>query len=145
VTNNTIISCQIDTTDASAALGLEVWVDNQKFFDTDHVQTTEKISIELSNDESDHELRFVMKNKTAGHTQFNESGDVIADASLIISDLAFDKIQLGNIVTEQAVYTHNFNGSQSEIKDKFHSVMGCNGTISLKFSTPVYLWLLEYR
>jgi hypothetical protein len=48
------------------------------------------------------------------------------------------------MVTEQAVYTHDFNGTQQEIQDEFYSEMGCNGTVSLKFSTPIYLWLLEH-
>jgi len=144
MTTNTTISCQIGTTDASAALGLEVWIDDQKFFETDHVHVAEKISIELPEDESDHELRFVMKNKTTNHTQINEQGDIIADATLTITELAFDEIKLENIVTEQAVYIHDFNGTGQLIQDKFYSEMGCNGTVSLKFSTPIYLWLLEH-
>jgi hypothetical protein len=143
MTNNIIISCQINTTDASAALGLEVWVDNQKHFDTDHVLGAENISIELADDDSDHELRFVMKNKTSAHTMINKAGDIIADATLTISDLTFDEIQLGHLVTEQAVYTHNFNGTGQSTQDKFYGELGCNGTVSIKFSTPVYLWLLE--
>ena len=144
MTTNTTISCQIGTTDASAALGLEVWIDDQKFFETDHVHVAEKISIELPEDESDHELRFVMKNKTTNHTQINEQGDIIADATLTITELAFDEIKLENIVTEQAVYIHDFNGTGQLIQDKFYSEMGCNGTVSLKFSTPIYLRLLEH-
>ena len=143
MTNNIIISCQINTTDASAALGLEVWVDNQKHFDTDHVLGAENISIELADDDSDHKLQFVMKNKTPAHTMINEAGDIIADATLTISDLTFDEIQLGHLVTEQAVYTHNFNGTGQSTQDKFYGELGCNGTVSIKFSTPVYLWLLE--
>lgn len=144
MTNNMSISCQIGTTNASATLGLEVWVDDQRFFDSDHVQTTEKITIELAEDEADHELRFVMKNKTSSHTQVNESGDIVADAVLTISTLSFDEIPLGHMLVEQAVYTHDFNGSGPSTQDKFYGEMGCNGTVSLKFSTPIYLWLLEH-
>lgn len=138
------ISCQIGTTNASATLGLEVWVDDQRFFDSDHVQTTEKITIEIADDEADHELRFVMKNKTSSHTQVNESGAIVADAVLTISTLSFDEILLGHMLVEQAVYTHDFNGSGPSTQDKFYGEMGCNGTVSLKFSTPIYLWLLEH-
>jgi hypothetical protein len=144
MTNNIIISCHVDTTDASAALGLEVWVDNQKYFGTDHVQGAEKISIELAEDESEHELRFVMKNKTPAHTMINEAGDIVADARLIVSDLAFDEIPLGHMLVDQAVYTHDFNGTGAVTDCKFYKEIGCNGTVSLKFSTPIYLWLLEH-
>ena len=144
MTNTIKIACQVDTTDASVPLGFEAWIDDHKFFDTDHVQTAERISIELTDDDSDHELRFVMKNKTASHTQVNETGDIIADARLIVTDLTFDEIQLGHMVTEQTVYTHDFNGTGQPTQDKFYSEIGCNGTVSLKFSTPIYLWLLEH-
>jgi hypothetical protein len=144
MTNNIVISCHVDTTDASAALGLEVWVDDQKHFDTNHVASAEKIFIELVEDEADHELRFVMKNKTTDHTKINAAGDIIADATLTISNLTFDEIALGHTLVEQAVYTHRFNSTGPETQSKFYGEMGCNGTVSLKFSTPVYLWLLEH-
>jgi hypothetical protein len=47
------------------------------------------------------------------------------------------------LFSEKCVYTHNFNDTQPEIQDTFHGIAGCNGTISLQFNTPVYLWLLE--
>jgi hypothetical protein len=144
MTNNTIISCQINTTDAVAALGLEVWVDDQKHFDTDHVLGAEIISIELADDDSDHTLKFVMKNKTPAHTVINKAGDIISDARLIVSDLMFDKIPLGHVFVDLAVYTHDFNGTGAVTDSKFYGEIGCNGTIGLKFSTPIYLWLLEH-
>ena len=35
------------------------------------------------------------------------------------------------------------NGTQESVDDDFFGTMGCNGTVRLKFSSPVYLWLLE--
>jgi hypothetical protein len=122
---------------------MEIWVDNQKIFNQDWVAESQTISYELSDHDAEHELRFVMKNKTVDHTKVDESGAIVEDACLIISDLAFDDIVLGNIVTEKAVYTHNFNGNSEAVQNKFFGEMGCNGTVSLKFTTPIYLWLLE--
>jgi hypothetical protein len=85
-----------------------------------------------------------MKNKTPNHTQIDEAGSIISDARLIVTELAFDEIQLGYMVAEQAIYTHDFNNTEESTQDKFYSEMGCNGTVSLKFSTPIYLWLLEH-
>ena len=141
---NTTISCTLDTTNPEAQLGFEAWVDDQKFFDTDHVQAQQQVAVEIADDDGEHELRFVLKNKTSDHTQVDGAGNIVADATLTITDLAFDEIQLGHMFTEQAVYTHDFNGTQKEIQDTFHSVIGCNGTVSLKFTTPIYLWLLEH-
>ena len=144
MTNTTTISCTLNTTNPEAQLGFEAWVDDQKFFDTDHVQDQQQIAVEITDDDGEHELRFVLKNKTSDHTQVDSDGNIIADATLTVTDLAFDEIQLGYIFTEQAVYTHDFNGTQKEIQDTFYGEIGCNGTVSLKFTTPIYLWLLEH-
>jgi hypothetical protein len=47
------------------------------------------------------------------------------------------------VLLNKAVYTHDFNGSQPPVDDKFFGDLGCNGTVSLKFTAPTYLWLLE--
>jgi hypothetical protein len=48
------------------------------------------------------------------------------------------------MVTEQAMYTHNFNSTGPSTQDKFYGELGCNGTVTVKFNTPIYLWLLEH-
>lgn len=142
--SNIIISCKVGTTAPESALGLEAWIDDHKFFDTNHVQDTQQISVEIPDDDAEHELKFVLKNKTPEYTTINEHGGIVSDARLTISDLAFDEIQLGHMVTEQATYTHNFNGTGLQTQEKFYGEIGCNGTVSLKFATPMYLWLLEH-
>jgi len=137
------ISCVIGTTDCKSALGLEIWVDDQKIFDQDWVTESQTISYELPDLDAEHELRFVMKNKTVDHTKVDDSGAIVKDACLTISDLTFDEIALGHMVTEKAEYTHDFNGSANQTQDKFFGEMGCNGVVSLKFTTPMHLWLLE--
>ena len=145
MTNTVTISCAIDTTDAATHLGFEAWIGDHKFFDEDHVQTKHPILIEIpDDDDGEHELKFVLKNKMPEHTRIDEAGNIVADAKLIISELSFDGIQLGNLVTEQSVYLHDFNGTGKLTQNKFYSEMGCNGTVSLKFTTPIYLWLLEH-
>jgi len=140
-----IISFCLDTTDVACALGFEAWIDQRKFLDMDHVKETQEITVELDDqDDAEHELILVLKNKTAEHTQVDDHGNIIADARLRITDLAFDEIKLGHMLVEQAVYTHNFNGTGATIQDKFYGELGCNGTVSLKFATPMYLWLLEH-
>ena len=144
MTNTITISCTLNTTNPEAALGFEAWVDDQKLFDTDHVQAQQSIVMEIADDDAEHELRFVLKNKTSSHTRVDEAGNIVSDAMLVVKDLAFDDIQLGNMVAEKAVYAHDFNGTGELTQAKFYGEMGCNGTVSLKFSTPVYLWLLEH-
>ena len=144
MTNTTTISCTLNTTDPAATLGFEAWVDNKKFVDINHVQAEHSILIEIPDDDGDHELKFILKNKTAEHTQVDEAGNIVADATLSITDVAFDEIKLGHMLTELSTYTHDFNGTKDTTQDTFYGAMGCNGTVSLKFSTPIYLWLLEH-
>jgi len=144
MTPTTKVTFTLDTTDAASKLGFEVWIDDHKFYDNDHVTGLEHIAVDISDADAEHELRLIMKNKTAENTQIDETGNIMADARLKIADMAFDEIQLGYLVTEQAVYTHDFNGTGQPTKDKFYGEMGCNGTVSLKFNSPIYLWLLEH-
>ena len=144
MSNTVTISCTVDTTDPAAALGFETWIDDHKFCDFDHVKSKQQVFFELPDDDDEHELRFVLKNKSSNHTQIDETGNIVADARLIVTELAFDEIQLGHMVTEQAVYAHDFNGTGQLTQDEFYGEMGCNGTVSFKFTTPIYLWLLEH-
>jgi hypothetical protein len=137
------ISCVITSTDISRPLGLEVWVDDQLTLDVDHVRQTIDWYHELPEDSADHELRFVLKNKTQDHTTVDQSGNIINDACLTLSDIKFDGIELGHMFIELSEYTHDFNGAGPMTKETFYGTMGCNGTVSLKFTTPIYLWLLE--
>ena len=145
MTPTVCITFNLATTDATAELGFEVWIDQRKVLDVDHVKETQPVSVELDDqDDIAHELRLVLKNKTAEHTRIDEHGNILEDARLRITDVTFDEIQLGHIFVEQAVYTHEFNGHGQYTKEKFYGEMGCNGTVILKFTTPMYLWLLEH-
>ena len=137
------ISCNISPTDSSAGLGIEVWLDDQQLLNQESVSESIEFRHNLSNDVGEHQLRFVMKNKTAEHTKIDEQSNILSDACLTITNLAFDEVELKQIAVNLAVYKHDFNGSQAPIQTQFYGEMGCNGTVSLKFTTPVYLWLLE--
>ena len=143
MTNITTISRSIDSSDKKIPLGTEVWIDNICVVNVEHVDRIVHFSHEMSDNDGEHELRIVMKHKTADHTEVNETGEIVRDVMLIISDVKFDEIELGQIFLEKTTYAHDFNGSQALIEDKFFGDMGCNGTVSLKFITPTYLWLLE--
>jgi hypothetical protein len=144
MSNTVTITFTVNTTAPAAALGFEAWINNQKFVDSDHVQSQHPVVIEIDDDDGEHELRFILKNKTSNHTQVDEAGNIVSDARLIVADLAFDEIKLGHMVTEQTLYTHDVNGTEKQAQHKFYGEMGCNGTVSLKFTTPIYLWLLEH-
>jgi hypothetical protein len=145
MTPTVAITFNLATTDVTAELGFEAWINERKFLDMDHVKETQQITVELEDkDDAEHELRLVLKNKKTEHTKIDEHGNIMADARLQITDVAFDEIRLGNMFSQQAVYTHDFNGTGKATVDKFYGELGCNGTVKLKFTTPMYLWLLEH-
>jgi hypothetical protein len=143
MTNTISISFELNTSDSQAELGFEAWVDDEKFVDIAHVQSQQLIKIDIDDADGEHTLELILKNKKATDTKIDDNGTIVSDATLSISGLAFDEIKLGHMVTKLATYIHNFNGTKELTQDQFYGEMGCNGTVSLGFTTPIYLWLLE--
>lgn len=139
------ISCEVTPTNGDLPVGLCVKVNDQVLFDSDAVTEAFRLNadIELPTDQ-ENILQIQLKNKTSKHTRVDDQGNITQDSSLIIEGLAFDELELGQILVDQAVYEHDFNGTGQVTQDRFYSHLGCNGTVSLKFNTPVYLWLLEH-
>ncbi len=138
------ISFLIESSDSSIPLGFEARVNGQVQFNTEHVQQPTMVKIPVDDQvETEHTLELILKNKLPEHTKVSDSGEIISDAVLKITDISFDQIPIGDIVFNQAQYAHDFNGTQSAVEEKFFDCMGCNGTVTLKFSTPIYLWFLE--
>jgi len=142
--NDIIISVDVAGSPTEFPLGLEIWLNNTIVHDFNPGATVETYQITLTDDESEHELKFVLKNKTESHTQIDEDGNIISDATVTIDNLTFNGISIGYVFNELATYTHNINGNGAESVDKFFNTIGCNGTVSLKFTSPIYLWLLEH-
>ena len=140
---NTKITFSVSPTSASAELGFEAWLNNQQNVNIDHITNSTEVSVPVSDDDGEHVLKLILKGKRPEHTVINDSGEIVADSVLEIYDLSFDGIPLGQIVNEKTVYTHDFNGHGVVAQHQFFGVMGCNGTVELQFTTPVYLWLLE--
>ena len=136
-------SCVVAPSDTAVPLGCEIWIDDTCVFDQDRVTEPVDVVYEFSDDDGKHVLRVTLKNKLPEHTQVDESGNIVSDSLLIVSEISFDEIDCTQLVQEHAVYRHNFNGTEPQIQDQFFGDMGCNGTVELKFATPLYLWLLE--
>ena len=137
------VSLIIDTTNPDIPLGVEVWIDQLKILDLAHVTQATAVSHTLADDDGAHELRVILKNKQPTHTTIDAQGCIISDATIVVRDVMFDQVTLGQILIDQATYTHDYNGQQSQTQQKFYGEMGCNGVMSLRFASPVYVWLLE--
>ena len=138
--NKTLISCSV--TASGPGLTFTARLDDSVIWSGDAVGY-HNLSIELDDKDGDHILTFEMSEKTPAHTQLDHDGKIIKDVIITIQDVKFDDIPLGQIFLEKTVYEHDFNGTQPRMQDQFFGIMGCNGTVTLKFTTPIYLWLLE--
>ncbi len=137
------ISFDIETSDAECPLGIEIWLDDAVLLINNLVQGKITFDSNINDADGDHELHIIITGKTTDHTTVDETGTILKDATLSISNVVIDDLDVNQLFLEKCVYTHDFNGTQCKIEDSFYGVAGCNGTISFRFSTPIYLWLLE--
>jgi len=136
-------ACQVQPTNSAVPLGLRVLLDQVAIFENAHVTETVQIEHEMSDADGEHALTFELFGKLPEHTKITETGEIVSDALLEINNISLDGIDLDQIFQSLSVYHHDVNGTQAPADYKFFGSMGCNGTVTLKFTTPVYLWLLE--
>lgn len=142
--NNTIpFRCQVKNTNPVSPLGLRVRIDGVVVFDQ-LIDQECTVTAEVE-DEVDASccLELELYGKTSDHTEISETGEILQDVMLNISDIAIDDLDITAVVINKSVYEHDFNGSQPRIQDQFFGNMGCNGVVKFEFTTPFYLWLLE--
>ena len=137
------ISFDVETSDSECPLGIQIWLDDSLLLDNPHVQEKIAFAHDISDDDGEYQLRIVILGKTADHTQVDGQGNIIKDATLQLSAVTIDSIDVNQLFLEKCVYIHDFNSTQPEIADTLHGIAGCKGTIVFKFTTPIYLWLLE--
>ena len=144
MSDTTQFTATISSTAPDAKLGLEIWLDDTLIKDVESVTETITFNHNIVDEsDSDHALKFVLKNKLPEHTSVDEDGNIVSDALVTISDIKFEDINVDQLFTKLSVYQHDFNGTGKPVQDKFFGAMGCNGTVTFEFSTPFYLWLLE--
>jgi len=141
--NKISLEFDIGTNRADCALGTRVIINGQTIYDNPHMTETYHFCHDISDEDGEHELCVEMYGKLPEHTQIDEAGKITQDALLSIANIHLDGISIDQISTDLIEYHHDFNGSQPATVDQFYGTMGCNGQLKLKFTTPIYLWLLE--
>jgi hypothetical protein len=133
----------LSNTNPDATLGLELRLDGEVIYRNEHVSTPERLKKFISDDDGEHVLEIEMFGKKPEHTKVDEAGNITDDSVLELFDMKIDDIDIKNIVYENAVYTHDFNGTKEKTDTKFYGTLGCNGIVRLEFTTPIYIWFLE--
>jgi len=138
------LSFDVVNTSESHNIGIEVSLDKKKFFDQLIPPGTHHVVHEFNDDDSEHYLYIIMKGKTYQDTFVDEEGNIVKDAIIDIKNLRIDDIDIDQLLCEQGLYIHDGNGTDAAPSiHKFYGHMGCNGRVQLKFSCPIYIWLLE--
>lgn len=140
------VKLSLDLVNASehADLGIEIWLDQHRFFDHNLSPGTHHVIHEFADDDQEHQLRIKLKNKQSFHTKIDEQGHIVHDAVININNIELNGISVNELIWKMAHYVHDCNGTQDTRLDKFFGSVGCNGEIKLDFQCPVYLWLLEH-
>jgi len=133
------ISANADCTE----IRLEVYVNDTNIFQTTAQQKIQTIIYDIDESPADHELKLVMSGKTSDHTMINDNGQITSDIFFIVNRLEFEELDMKEMFCQgrRSRHRHNFNSTQPEFDDEFYGNLGCNGIVTIPFSTPIYLWL----
>jgi len=153
--NTVKLEFDVGTTDAECKLGVKVMLDNNVIYDNTHVTNTDHIAHDIDDQDAEHELTIELYGKLPEYTEIDSAGNIVKDAMINVQNFKIDDIDISSIITDFPnqlysdvpihiiQYCHDFNGTQPATVNRFYGPMGCNGTVRLKFTTPIYLWLLE--
>lgn len=142
--NSSYISFVISPSNVEAPLGTEVWLDQQIIFNTESLTAAESVRCDIDDAvEADHVLKIVLKNKRSEHTVIDADQNIVSDSLLLLSNFDLEGVAVDQLVFDHAEYCHDFNGNGPVTTQKIYGAMGCNGSLSLKFSTPLYVWLMD--
>jgi hypothetical protein len=123
-----------------------IWLDNSVIIQTEissESPQTHKFTHTI--DEGEHTLRINLENKTDSDTLI-VNGNVGKDMLLNIDDITIDDISLGQLLWSESTFlldkSHEYQGKEITELDNCVN-LGWNGSYTLKFSSPYYIWLLE--
>ncbi len=135
------ISANVDCVD----IMLEVYINHINIFKTTAQQKIQTIVYDIDEDPAEHELKLVMSGKTSEHTIVDDNGQITSDIFFIINRLEFEELDTKELFCQgqRSRHRHSFNSTRPEFDDEFYGNLGCNGIVTIPFSTPIYLWLAD--
>ena len=126
-----------------------VWLDDQKHADATiggHSNEVEFVEFDAGITEGSHEFKIRLENKSDRDVEKDGQGNILNDMLLNIESIEVDEIDLGQLKWSASVFTADqpktINGEDWTVLNKCVN-LGWNGTYTIKFDSPFYLWLLE--
>jgi hypothetical protein len=122
-----------------------IWLDDHVVAQSEIASPAQQtVNFERNVLEGDHTLKIRLENKTDADT-IVENGEVVKDMVLNIDDITIDDISLGNLLWSAEYILdkkQQYKGQEIDHLDGCVN-LGWNGTYTLKFTSPFYIWLLE--
>lgn len=88
-----------------------------------------------------HKLKIRLTNKSDSDTVTDTDGNIIKDMLLNIDSIEIDDIELGQLKWSLSEFLPDDATTRPVLKNCVN--LGWNGTYTLEFDSPYYLWLLE--
>jgi len=92
---------------------------------------------------TEHCLTIELHGKTHRHTQLDSQGNITQDRLIQVSRFGIDGLDFTRLLHTDALYQHDCNGTAPPVQEQFFGTMGCNGLVTVRFCSPVYLTLLK--
>jgi hypothetical protein len=135
----TDISFTVYSSKAAEDIRLSAYVDGNLFGQVVASTTTQTLHTTIDcADHGGHALELVMSGKTPAHTKIYQN-KIVDDVLIHIDKFQFDGVHVDHLVHKCARYHHD-----QPTDGCFYGIMGCNGTVRLRFTIPIHMWLLKH-
>lgn len=139
------IALEITPTTAAADISVTVLLNGTVVHESaaDH---TVYLTLQLDDavQHTDQKLQIKLDGKNQQHTKVDVDGNIISDAAVEIKRFDIEDIGVLDVFCSgKKCYVHNFNGNSDSFEDEFYGYIGCNGTVTFDFYSPIYLWIGE--
>lgn len=127
----------------------KVFVDDQLIAETELSERRslgEKKEISYVGDleEGKHTIKIQYLGKTFPDTRVDEAGNILEDHGIHIENIEIDDIDLGFMCFSHSVYRPDRRVHHEAPEEMLQTVdLGYNGTWSIEFEVPTYIWFLE--
>lgn len=143
--NSFSFACTLNINVPETPLTFKISLDDKNVYDINTTEASYDIGFAVPDDGKDHSIKFILDGKTDDHTKFVDD-TVVESAQIEIKNITIEDINISDVLyhnTDIIKYTHNSNGYSDEITMAFDSIMAFNGVAEFKFTTPIYIWILE--
>jgi hypothetical protein len=139
-----IVALELEATAVAADITVEILLNEILLYKSSLDQTQIVITHDFSDtiDIVDQKIQIRLAGKSNHHTKCDDNGDIISDVALLVKKFEIEHISVVDIFCSgKQCYQHNFNGTAEEFVDEFYGYIGCNGTVTFDFYSPIYLWI----